>query len=307
MLAIRQIEVHYGHHVAVEGLDLDVPDRQVVAVVGPSGCGKSTMLRAIAGLEPLVAGTVTIDGRRIDRLPPHRRRVGLMFQDHALFPHRSVADNIAFGLRMRGDTAASIDARVTEVLRLVDLDGAQQRAVSSLSGGEQQRIALARAIAPQPRVLMLDEPLGSLDRPLQRRLLNELPELLRAVGTATIYVTHDQDEALHLADRVAVMDRGRFVQVDEPRTLVRRPANAFVARFLGYDTLLPAKIEAASAVSDLGRTPLPDDWAQRPDNDVEAWVVLRPDAVQPADEADERATTVNARVTSARWLTDRCQ
>lgn len=313
MLTVRNVQVHYGTVAAVREVDLDVADQQITAIVGPSGCGKSTLLRAIAGLEPLTTGTITVAGRRIERLAPHRRRVGMMFQDHSLFPHRSVADNIAFGLRMRGDTRAAIDARVAEVLALVDLDGIQQRPVTSLSGGEQQRVALARAIAPQPDVLMLDEPLGSLDRPLQRRLLAELPDLLRSVGTTTLYVTHDQDEALHLADQVAVMRAGRFIQVDSPRTLVRHPANAFVARFLGAATLISAQIVDGTATSVLGRIPLPDGW---PPHVTKAWLVLRGDAVSLPDARPAASTSTSgdqrssiqrtARVAAVRWLTDRC-
>ncbi|MEX0831614.1 MAG: ABC transporter ATP-binding protein [Nitriliruptoraceae bacterium] len=310
MLQIDNARVRYGDFEAVRGVNLTVLHQQVMAIVGPSGCGKSTLLRAIAGLEPMADGAITLAKRRIDRLPPHRRRVGLMFQDNALFPHRTVADNVAFGLRMRGDTSGTIAGRVAEVLRLVDLDGAQSRSVAALSGGEQQRVALARAIAPQPDVLMLDEPLGSLDRPLQRRLLADLPDLLRSVGTATIYVTHDQDEALHLADQVAVMNKGQLVQVATPRNIVQQPADAFVARFLGYETLLPARIADGFAITSLGRTPLPDGWAPHiPQNKPHAWVVVRPDAIRMASDqpAEPPLATVTAHVEASRWLTDRCE
>ena len=310
MLQIDNARVRYGNFEAVRGVTLTVAHQQVMAIVGPSGCGKSTLLRAIAGLEPMVDGEITLAERRIDRLPPHRRHVGLMFQDNALFPHRTVADNVAFGLRMRGDTAGKIAERVAEVLRLVDLDGAQSRSVAALSGGEQQRVALARAIAPQPDVLMLDEPLGSLDRPLQRRLLADLPDLLRRVGTATIYVTHDQDEALHLADHVAVMNHGQLVQIATPRQIVRQPADAFVARFLGYETLLPARVVDGFAITALGRTPLPDGWVLRaPQDGPDAWVIVRPDAIHVASDqpAGPSLATVTAHVGESRWLTDRCE
>jgi thiamine transport system ATP-binding protein len=258
MLGCREVTVRYGAHVAVDRLDLAAADGEVVCVLGPSGCGKSTLLRAIAGLEPLRAGSITLDGRDLAGRRPDQRDVGLMFQDHALFPHRSVADNVAFGPRMRGLPRTAVRARVDEVLALVDLAGFGHRRVTELSGGEQQRVALARALAPRPRLLMLDEPLGSLDRALRDQLLAQLPGVFASAGCTVLYVTHDQDEALSLADRVAVMRAGRLVQTDAPDRLWRRPRDRFVAGFLGIDLVLDAEVEGGRATTALGTFGLPD-------------------------------------------------
>jgi thiamine transport system ATP-binding protein len=206
-----------------------------VGVLGPSGSGKSTLLRAIAGLVPGATGRIAFDGVDVGRLPPHRRGFGLMFQDHALFPHRDVLGNAAFGLRMRRLPGAVVDRRARDALALVGLAGFEHRRISDLSGGEQQRVALARALAPAPRLLMLDEPLGALDRALRDRLVVELRELFVRLGLAIVFVTHDHDEALALADRVIVLRDGRVEQTGTPRDVWHRPANAFVAGFLGWN------------------------------------------------------------------------
>jgi thiamine transport system ATP-binding protein len=258
MLSCREVTVRYGAYVAVDRLELSASDGEVVCVLGPSGCGKSTLLRAIAGLEPLREGTITLDGHDLAGRRPDQRDVGLMFQDHALFPHRSVADNVAFGPRMRGLPRAAVRARVDEVLALVDLAGFGHRRVTELSGGEQQRVALARALAPRPRLLMLDEPLGSLDRSLRDQLLDQLPGVFASAGCTVLYVTHDQDEALSLADRVAVMRAGRLVQTDTPDRLWRRPRDRFVAGFLGIDLVLDADVRGGRAATALGTFGLPD-------------------------------------------------
>jgi thiamine transport system ATP-binding protein len=235
MLHVEALEVRYGDTVALDGVDLVVEDGEVVSVLGPSGSGKSTLLRAVAGLEPPVRGRVAWDGDDLTQVPPHRRQLGLMFQDHTLFPHRDVLGNVAFGLRMRRVPAAHAGARAAELLALVGLAGHAHRHVTELSGGEQQRVALARALAPAPRLLMLDEPLGSLDRALRERLMVELRELFTRLGLTSLYVTHDHDEAFALADRVAVMHEGRIEQLGSPVDVWEHPANEFVARFLGYN------------------------------------------------------------------------
>jgi thiamine transport system ATP-binding protein len=235
VLRIEALEVRYGDAVALDGVDLVVADGEVVSVLGPSGSGKSTLLRAVAGLEPPVRGRVEWDGDDLTGVPPHRRRLGLMFQDHSLFPHRDVLGNVAFGLRMRHVPAPQAAARAAELLTLVGLAGYEYRHVTELSGGEQQRVALARALAPAPRLLMLDEPLGSLDRALRERLMVELRELFTRLGLTSLYVTHDHDEAFALADRVAVMHAGRIEQLGSPVEVWEHPASEFVARFLGYN------------------------------------------------------------------------
>ena len=235
MLRLEQVTVAYDGFIAVQPLDLEVADGEIVCVLGPSGSGKSSLLRAVAGLEPDATGRVSWDGTDLTRVPPHRRGFGLMFQDHALFPHRDVEGNVAFGLRMQRLPRAEIYTRAGAALALVGLTGFEHRRITELSGGEQQRVALARALAAAPRLLMLDEPLGALDRALRERLVTELRALFVRLGLTSLFVTHDHDEAFALADQLVVMHEGRIEQVGSPVTVWRKPANAFVARFLGWN------------------------------------------------------------------------
>jgi thiamine transport system ATP-binding protein len=257
VLRIDGLTVRYGDTVAVDGFDLAVTEAEVVALLGPSGCGKTSVLRAVAGLEPPAAGRIVLDGRDVTDAAVHVRQVGLMFQDHALFPHRDVAANVAFGLRMRGEPAPAIDRRVAEVLELVGLAGYGRRRVFELSGGEQQRVALARALAPAPRMLMLDEPLGSLDRTLRDRLVGELRELFSRLGMTTLYVTHDQAEAFSVADRVVLMRAGRIVQQGSPEEVWQRPVDELAARFLGFANLVPVEVGGGVASTPWGPVPVP--------------------------------------------------
>ena len=234
MLVVEDATVRFAGVAALDGVSFAVGEGEIVAVLGPSGCGKSTLLRVIAGLQPLDAGVVALDGADLAGVAPHRRRVGLMFQDHALFPHLDVGDNVAFGLRMAGLARADRVERVAQLLALVGLDGYERRAVGTLSGGEGQRVALARALAPEPTLLLLDEPLGALDRQLRDRLVEELPALLRALGVSAVHVTHDHDEAFAVADRVAVMAPGRIVRTGGPAEVWADPGTESVARFLGH-------------------------------------------------------------------------
>jgi thiamine transport system ATP-binding protein len=235
MLTIEALTVRYGEHTALDGIDLTIDDDEIVCVLGPSGSGKSTLLRAIAGLELPATGHIRRDGADLAGVPTHHRRLGLMFQDHALFPHLDVIGNVAFGLRMHGVSRSEARARASVTLALVGLAGYEQRAVHELSGGEQQRVALARALAPAPSLLMLDEPLGALDRALREHLVDELGALFRKLGLAVLLVTHDHDEAFALGDRVAILHDGRIEQVGSPVELWTRPATAFVADFLGWN------------------------------------------------------------------------
>jgi thiamine transport system ATP-binding protein len=235
MLRLEQVTVTYDGFTAVQPVDLEVADGEIVCVLGPSGSGKSSLLRAVAGLEPDATGRVWWDGTDLTRVPPHRRGFGLMFQDHALFPHRDVEGNVAFGLRMQRLPRAEIATRAGAALALVGLTGFEHRRITELSGGEQQRVALARALAAAPRLLMLDEPLGALDRALRERLVTELRALFVRLGLTSLFVTHDHDEAFALADRLVVMHEGRIEQVGSPVEVWRKPANAFVARFLGWN------------------------------------------------------------------------
>ncbi|MGX1549149.1 ABC transporter ATP-binding protein [Streptomyces adustus] len=253
LLSLAGATVRFGGRAVLDAVDLDVAEHQVVCVLGPSGSGKSTLLRAVAGLQPLDGGRVVLDGRDQTGVPAHRREVGLMFQDHQLFPQRDVGGNVAFGLRMRGASRAEQGARVAELLDLVGLPGAARRAVAALSGGEQQRVALARALAPRPRLLMLDEPLGQLDRSLRERLVVELRQLFGRLGTTVLAVTHDQGEAFALADRVVVMRDGRIAQSGTPLEVWQRPADAFVARFLGFDNVVEATVAGEAADTPWGK------------------------------------------------------
>ncbi|NNE72586.1 MAG: ABC transporter ATP-binding protein [Acidimicrobiales bacterium] len=236
-MAVREATVRFGPTEALSDLSVSVAPGEIVAVVGPSGCGKSTLLRCIAGLQPLDRGSVLWDGVDLAMVPTHRRDIGLMFQDHALFEHRSVRDNVGFGLKMRGRKAAERDRRIDELLELVGLGGFGNRAIPSLSGGEAQRVALARALAPSPRVLLLDEPLGSLDRARREHLVGEIRSVLREVGQTALHVTHDQDEAFAVADRIAVMRSGTIERIGTPERVWHDPGTAFVAEFLGHNVI----------------------------------------------------------------------
>ena len=238
MLSVENARVMLGGHAALAGVELDVEPGTTVVVVGPSGSGKSTLLRAIAGLQQLDTGSVALDGCSLDGVPPHRRGIGLMFQHDALFPHKDVAANVSFGLRMSGLATVPTAKRTAAMLDLVGLTGREHRAVASLSGGERKRVALARALAPAPQVLLLDEPLGGLDRPLHDRLLFELRTLFARIGQTAIYVTHDVAEAFALGDRVAVMRDGTIVQIAAPDELWAAPADTWVAGFLGLDNIV---------------------------------------------------------------------
>ncbi|MFD4769990.1 ABC transporter ATP-binding protein [Streptomyces niveus] len=262
LLTLEDVTVRFGRRAALDAVDLRIAEHEIVCVLGPSGSGKSTLLRVVAGLQPPDTGRVLLEGADQARVPVHRRGVGLMFQDHQLFPQRDVGGNVAFGLRMRGESRGEQRRRVAELLDLVGLPGAERRAVAALSGGEQQRVALARALAPRPRLLMLDEPLGQLDRSLRERLVVELRGVFAQLGTTVLAVTHDQGEAFALADRVVVMRDGRVAQTGTPVEVWQRPASAFVARFLGFDNVVPATVRGDAADTPWGKVPVPADSPQ---------------------------------------------
>jgi len=233
MLDVRDVTVLFGEKAALDGVSLTVATEEIVGLLGPSGSGKSTLLRVIAGLEAPRSGIVAFDGVDLGGTPVHERRFGLMFQSYALFPHMTVAANVGFGLRMQGLPDNQVDARVKEALAWVDLRELAHRKVDRLSGGEQQRVALARTLAPWPRLVMLDEPVGSLDRQLRKRLVEDIGRLLKQQRIAGIYVTHDHEEAAAISDRVAVMRGGRVVQIAPYLELVANPADEWVASFVG--------------------------------------------------------------------------
>ena len=234
-LSVRGLAVTYGDLRAVDGVDLEVAAGEVVALLGASGSGKSSLLRAVAGLEDVAAGEVAWDGRSMVRVPVHKRGFGLMFQDGQLFEHRDVGSNIAYGLT--GLSRAQRSERVREMLELVGLPGFERRRVTTLSGGQAQRVALARALAPAPRLLLLDEPLSALDRALREQLATDVRAILRQGRSTALYVTHDQDEAMTVADRVGVMEAGRLLRLDTPQRLWADPGSRNVARFLGFDVV----------------------------------------------------------------------
>jgi len=284
-LELLGLAKRFGETVAVAAFDLAVAQGEFVALLGPSGCGKSTVMRMIAGIAEPDAGRILLGGRDVTGVPPEQRGVGLVFQSYALFPYLTVAANIGFGLRMRGVGRAERDRRVAEALALVDLAGLGGRLPRQLSGGQQQRVALARALVIEPRILLLDEPLSNLDAALREQLREELRALQRRLGVTTLHVTHDQSEAMALADRVVVMNKGRIIELGVPEALYRRPTHRFTAEFLGHTNLIEASV-AAGALS------LP--WGeQRPANGLAADrtllsvrpedVTLRPDAAGPGE------------------------
>lgn len=248
-LIVEHIAKSYPGLPALHDVSLTAGEGEIVCLLGPSGCGKSTLLRIIAGLETADAGRVLFDGQDMAATPAHRRRFGLMFQDYALFPHKDVWGNVAFGLRMAGLPHRAIVGRVREMLTLVGLAGYERRRVTELSGGEQQRVALARSLAPRPRLLMLDEPLAALDRALREQLMNDLRGILKQVGVTALYVTHDQEEAFAIADRIVILrarpelgEGGRVEQSGAALEVYRRPASVEAARFLGFRNLLPGRV-----------------------------------------------------------------
>jgi ABC-type Fe3+/spermidine/putrescine transport system ATPase subunit len=243
ILELRHVRKRFGGTVPVDDVSLAIEAGEFFTFLGPSGSGKSTLLRIVAGLERADAGQVLLRGRDVGEVPPWRRHLGMVFQQYANFPHMSVAQNVAYGLRRRGLSRAEIRARIAELLNLVGLAGFEGRRVTQLSGGEQQRVAIARALAPRPELLLLDEPLAALDEKIRREMQGELTGIQEATGTTFVYVTHDQEEALTMSDRIAVLNRGRSVQVDEPERIFRQPRTRFVAGFFRGCNVLEARIE----------------------------------------------------------------
>ncbi|HPO59463.1 MAG TPA: ABC transporter ATP-binding protein, partial [Anaerolineaceae bacterium] len=255
MLEVRDIHKTYEGQPLLRGVSLKVDEGETVCLLGRSGSGKSTLLRIITGLEQPESGDVLWDGASLRGVPVHERNFGLMFQDFALFPHRSVFDNVAFGLRMKHASRAEVEERVMEVLRQVDMQDFARRRVTDLSGGEQQRVALARALAPRPRLLLLDEPLGALDKTLREQLVEELRHLLHVSGTPAVYVTHDQEEAFAVADRLVLLNQGRVEQRGTPAEIYNSPDTPWVARFLGLTNLVPGEVVSSQPLqvrTDLG-------------------------------------------------------
>ncbi|MCP4618665.1 MAG: ABC transporter ATP-binding protein [Bradyrhizobium sp.] len=261
---------------ALEAATLDIARGETLVLLGPSGCGKTTMLRIIAGLElPDQGGKVLFDGNDMTTVPIERRNVGMVFQSYALFPNMSVAENIGYGLKIRGIPKEERAARVAELVSLTNITGLESRRIDQLSGGQRQRVALARAVAIRPGILLLDEPLTALDAALRDRLRGELNRLLRALGITTIYVTHDQAEAMELGDRVVVMQKGSIAQVGTPREIYFKPRNRFVAEFIGAANIIECPVESGYLVLSGGRQPIRSDI-----NLAAAVAMIRPETIQ---------------------------
>jgi putative spermidine/putrescine transport system ATP-binding protein len=280
VVELRGCTRDYGAVRAVDALDLTVYEGEFLSLLGPSGCGKTTTLNLIAGFVPPTAGQIVIDGEDVTARPAHLRGLGVVFQSYALFPHLSVRENVAFGLRERRVPAAEIDRRVGEALELVRLDRAGRQRPSELSGGMQQRVALARALVYRPRVLLLDEPLAALDRKLREGMRDELRAIQRTVGITTIFVTHDQAEALGLSDRIAVLSAGRIEQLGAPREIYAHPSTRFVADFIGASTVLGARAVAADRVALAGAQLRVAEVTLQAGTDVE--LAIRPERVRLA-------------------------
>jgi putative spermidine/putrescine transport system ATP-binding protein len=293
-----------GAQHGIEEVTLSVAPGELLAVMGRSGSGKSTILRLSAGLLNGYQGKISIDGNNVARVPVWRREVGMVFQQYALFPHLSVVDNVAYGLRMRGVSATKRRNLALAMLERVGLTSHAMRGTTELSGGQQQRVALARALAVEPKVLLLDEPLAALDAGIRQQLRDEIRTLQRACGATTLLVTHDQDEALSLADRVAVVDAGRVLQIDTPERLYTQPVSTQVARFVGHSSVMPGRVTSAGVVDISFATVFADTTAFRPGDTVD--VLVRPEHVQP-DPPANAVNRLSGRRTEVRYFGATCR
>ncbi|CAG0928190.1 sulfate transport system ATP-binding protein [Thermoflexales bacterium] len=295
-LQVAHLSKAFDGKLTLDDVSLDIDAGEIVCLLGPSGCGKTTLLRIIAGLETADNGTIAFEGQDVQGVPVHQRNFGLMFQDFALFPHKNVWDNVIFGLRMQNLPADHIQQLGREALDLVGLSGFEKRDVHQLSGGERQRVALARSLAPEPKLLMLDEPLGALDRQLREELMIELRRILKAAHLTSIYVTHDQQEAFAVADRVAVMNTGRIEQIATPPQIYAQPATEFVARFLGMPNLIDGTVlsyaaNVAVVHTSIGLLPATADRSLQSDQAVTLLIRSEAATIVPDQEPVETSST----------------
>ena len=299
---IRSIRKAYGSFLALDDVSLDIEPGEFLTLLGPSGSGKTTLLNVLAGFVRPDSGSIGIDGAEFLTLPPHRRNLGMVFQNYALFPHMSVGRNVGYPLRLRGVTGAELDRRVGEALDLVQMGHLADRGVDALSGGQRQRVALARAIVFEPSILLMDEPLSALDKKLREHMQLELKRLHDRLGTTTVYVTHDQREALTLSDRIAVVNGGRIIQLGTPDEVYDRPRNRFVADFIGETRFLP--VEAGQAGPMLYGRPLRtrDDWKAA--GGAAAWLVIRPERLRWQGGESETANRIEAQATDVIYQGD---
>jgi spermidine/putrescine transport system ATP-binding protein len=303
MIVVRNLVKDFGEVCAVNDVTLEIARGEFFSMLGPSGCGKTTTLRVIAGFEEPDSGGVLLDGEDVTWVSPKKRNVNMVFQDYALFPHMTVAENVAFGLKLKRVASAEIDSRVAEMLSVVRLDGYADRRPAALSGGQRQRVALARALVNRPAALLLDEPLGALDLKLRREMQLELKRIQQSTGTTFVYVTHDQEEALTMSDRIAVMDGGVVQQIDAPRALYERPATAFVADFIGTSNVIDvggARRDGAEAVLELGegmRIVVAEPGAGDPTR-----ITVRPEKIRIGGEPAVNGCRVSGRVIEQVYL-----
>ena len=305
-LRIRSLAKRFGSFTALRAIDLDIPRGEFVCFLGPSGCGKTTLLRAIAGLDPADSGTIEIDGRDVTRAPPSERDFGIVFQSYALFPNLTIAQNVGYGLVNRKRPRAEIAARVDELLRLVGLASQGAKYPLQLSGGQQQRVALARALATSPGLLLLDEPLSALDAKVRIRLRDEIRDVQKRLGVTTIMVTHDQEEALAMADRIVVMNHGVIEQVGTPQEIYAKPATAFVADFVGHMTFLDAVATGPASVR-VGNLDLAVGGGSRFVPGTAVRLAMRPEEVRIRSITPDTPNRFEARIGEMSFLGSFCR
>ncbi len=298
MLSIQKITKYYDGQLLLDQISFDVDRCETICLLGSSGSGKSTLLKMIAGLESPDGGQILWNQQNLDSIPVHQRNFGLMFQEYALFPHRSVAENVAFGLEMKKESKVEIKRKVMDALSMVDMEEFADRRVTELSGGEKQRVALARALAPRPHLLMLDEPLGALDRGLRDQLILDLRKILKRTGIPAIYVTHDQEEAYTIADRMLLLHHGKIVQEGKPEEIYNHPANIWVAGFLGSTNRFPGTVISTTPLivqSVLGEVLIDEDRLERFKTQQRVTLILKPSGLGliPLDQAGKEATVLD--------------